>query len=267
MLDGRGTLIDPMIDNPITYSLASNLKGCRRKGINFVLITGCSIQTIKALVFPFLRESRSAVNKPLNEKNPGKFVIYTGTGSQGYWLDIDNCLLPLLGYRHLSLDDKRIAVIEDIVNCSCKKLKMHGKTEIRQNQINFYCEYNRQDRLALAQEIKLKLALSGLDDLNVVVPTAKLVIDISLSTKQRAFLDYKTRFDIKDCKYVWLISDSLQFDGSDVELFLSMSGAKAFHVGPLDETLFPGVIGIGGGTKTTEMILSVVLQRISKESP
>lgn len=265
VLDGRGTLIDPVIDEPISRSLASNLNCCQHKGVNFVLITGCSIQTINALVLPFLREDRYTFGKSSNGNNPGSIVIYTGTGSQGYRLDVDGCLQPLPGYRHLALDDKTIESILDAVNKSCKKLKMHGYPEFRQHQINFYCDYNRQNRQALSEEIKYQLALSGLDDLIVVVPTAKMVIDISLSSKRQAFLDYQIRFGVVDFTQVLLISDSLQVDGSDVELFLCMPGAKAFHVGPLDKPLFQGVIGLNGGTKSTEMILASVFNRISKE--
>lgn len=263
ILDVRGTLIDPFIDQPINDSLANRLRDCQCKGINLLLITGCSIQTINTLILtPFRKTGCIAENSTksnFNEKR--KIIIYTGTGSQGYLVNTNDCLLTLPDFSYQTLDIMSKEGILDAIRKTCTKLNLQGIPEIRPNQVNFYCAYNRQDRLVIAEEIKRQLSLLNISNLTIIVPTAKMVIDISLSSKKQAFMDYQSRFRLKDFKQVILISDSLQIDGSDIELFECMPGAKAIHVGPIDKPLFPGVIHWEGGPQATEEILSFFLQK------
>lgn len=166
--------------------------------------------------------------------------------------------MPLQNYLELTMNQDMIDSILDAIRFLSDKTGLRGNIELRRGQVNFYCNATREDRNRFAKGLNLYFHDTGLWDLNAIVPSAKLVIDISLSTKKRALVDFEKRIGPLDFRNVLYISDSLQTDGSDIILLKQMPEVMAFHVGPADTAVCEGVVFFGGGPEGTKKILAHV---------
>jgi hypothetical protein len=245
-------LLHPTQDTPVDNGLLTSLLECLRIGIRIALVTGSSIRTVQDYVLNPIRDLKIRVNDY-------KLYVYTETGCNGYIISDALRLVPLQNYEVLTMDQHMLASILDALQFLSGKSGIKGEVRVRNGQVNFYCIATREDRIRFAMDLETYFFSKGIGTLNMIVPSAKSAIDISLSTKKRAILDLKRRIGLVGFKNVIFISDSLQVDGSDSELLFEMPEATAFHVGPHDAPVYEGVVSFEGGPDGTREILNYVL--------
>jgi len=251
ILDVRGTILDPTNDWPVNHELLKNICACIEKGISIALITGCSLKTVINLIL----EQHKEITCGTNNESIGKLYLYTGTGCQAFLVGENRKVEPLENYEILTLNKDVEGRLIKIIHNFEKKTGVKGHVEIRQGQINYYCQASRSERNLIANQLRVLLRSGGYDYLHLIVPTAKSVIDISLSTKKFAAMDFIHRANLKNPEKIVFISDSLQIDGGDISILSVSSNIRAYHVGPKDSPIASGVTPVAGGPKATSIIL------------
>jgi hypothetical protein len=250
VLDVRGAMLDPILDEYIDERLLFALYSCLKKGIKVALITGTSIATLQTYLLNPLGDLGNQVLK-------NNLYAYTETGCHGYYFINGNSTPDALEeYEPLTLDVATRTAVLDAIEKVSSVAGVNGRVETRKGQVNFYLDASRQDRNNFAKVLKDFFISVGIKEINIMVPSAKSVIDISLANKYRSVADFMRRINLSEFNKVVFISDSLQVDGSDAELYKKMTGVRAFHVGPNDNDICEDVVMVGEGPEGSYKILN-----------
>jgi len=245
-------MLDPNADEEADSELLIYLHSCLKNRIKTALITGTSLKTLQTYLLNPLR----ALGADVLVNN---LYAYTENGCFAYYyLDKFNFPVEIPDYKKLVLDEEIKTKILEGIEKTFLTFGFDGHVEYRTGQINYYCNLSRERRNYFATILRKYFDSAGLHEINIEVPTAKEVIDISLGNKIDSITDFMKRNEILKYENMIFISDSLQVDGSDADLFEKMPNVNAFHVGPVDAPICDGVVMIGDGPQGACKILNYV---------
>jgi hypothetical protein len=259
LLDLRGTVLHGEDDKEVLPSLLHAIIECLYRGIDIAFVSGCSRETVELLVIAPWKRLKGAFEQHFSTAFDGRLLIYLATGSEGYFVTSDLTLAELPMYASTVLVPDDAARIVELLERISKRHGAETRIEVRCAQVNFYVQASRKVRQAIAFEINEALMLAGIDQLHILIPSSKEVIDVCGSSKMRAVHDLISRLGIGQHEQALIISDSLQHDGGDVEMLKPFENPKAVHVGEKDADLHPATLHIQGGPGATLRVLSHVL--------
>jgi hypothetical protein len=250
-LDVRGTLIDPVEDEPISATIADSICRILRNECPVGIVTATSLRSLESLVLvPILRRA-------LQPADFLRFILYVDSSTAAYSITASGSIVPLLDFEFLVFTSDELRIVKESIKAATSEFRVRDATDkIKAGQVNFYCGGEWSFRRAIADYLNQIYRERGSHRLIAMVPTAKATIDIALCTKRRGIQDLIFRTSVKPCDLL-IVGDSFQRGGADLDMVSGAPGCLSIQVGPRrpdDQvtTYYEGEIGF----KNVELLLS-----------
>jgi len=181
VLDVRGTLIHPSLDEPLGADLSKVLISILDSDTPIALVTAASLQTLEQLVINQL----SAMARG-NYRVMTNLILYVDSATAAYTFSENGQITPLRNYSiRIFEEDELQAVLNSLTLASSIFGIASATHKIKPGQVNFYCGGSLEERMEIASFINLQLSKSGYLRPTAEVPTAKATIDVALSNKAK----------------------------------------------------------------------------------
>lgn len=256
LLDVRGTVIDPVHDEPMNAALAQAIAFLGKAGCIISIITATSILSLQKLFLaPLLREcALKSVSDWL--------VLYVDSATAAYSISSHGEPVPLNGFEVLCFTSMELELINralKVAGLAFPQLK--PITKIKAGQVNFYCGGTWPQRRLVADFLNAEFRLSGLDRVLAMVPTAKETIDVAVSQKSRGAQDTLMRFGSPPQRMI-VIGDSMQEGGPDLQMYRALPGSRGVQVG--EQSAANDVVHVSGLPAPFPIPTAAVLWRNGK---
>ena len=262
-VDVRGTLIDPHEDKIMNPELATSLWRFVRVGGVVGIVTATSLKSLEMLVIPQLISSLKNVND--NSHLLSRFFLYVDSGTAAYMLGIQGRPIELSDYQFVSFSHTQVNQVIEMIKLSCRTFPWSRAVwKIKPGQINYYCGGTFEERIELAEFLRVRLATHAEDEIFVMVPSVKSTIDIALRNKSYATRDLLSRSK-GDLRSLIILGDSLQAGGADYDMWSVAPTAVAIQVGPHKPSLEVRHLPEYGPQAALSILREILNERTSRE--
>jgi hypothetical protein len=225
VLDVRGTLIHPVLDEPVSSQLIALLHQLLRANVIVAVNTATSIQSLQGLLLAPLHSGVTDVSVL------AKLVLYVDSSTAAYRINATGDSVPLSGFKPLHFSDAELGGICEAMAQAVTEFNLRGVTrKIKAGQVNFYCGGTWSQRSSIAQSLDRRFVDGRLDRVVAMVPTAKETIDIAICKKDRGIQDLLERFSLAAADLI-IIGDSMQESAPDLDMARSAPDCIAIQVG------------------------------------
>lgn len=227
MMDVRGTLIHPTLDEPLSQDLVETILGLLASGIIIALNTATSIQSLQNLIIsPLLYEGQQGFTN-----SQGKFILYVDSSTKAYSLNSKGEVVALNSFPFLEFTEQELEVVLQSIELASEEYGLGSQEQkLKPGQVNFYCGGSWIERMKIASFMNSVIHGAGFLRVFAVVPSAKETIDIAVCRKDRGVRDLIDRFSIQP-EELMIIGDSLQEGGPDYDMVLAAPGSLGVQVG------------------------------------
>ena len=227
LVDIRGTIIHPSLDEPLSPKLVQITHALAKAGVKIGVDTATSIQSMKNLILePLLTYPNSTVDDI--ESN---FVMYVDSSTAAYSLK-NKDIIPLNEYEFLSFEEDELASVLKNIEQAIAQYELSNATyKVKAGQINFYCGGTWEERMIISDSLNKTLHKKGYKRIAAMVPSAKETIDIAICKKDRGAEDFIRRFQLAP-QNILIIGDSLQDGAPDLDMVKAAPGSIGIQVGP-----------------------------------
>jgi hypothetical protein len=226
VLDVRGTLIDPVLDTPVSNNLIRSVLHLLRGHCAVSVNTATSIRSLQTLLLaPLCSEITDTACL-------SGASLYVDSSTAAYYLSEGGAALPLPGFEFLRFTESELDGICKAMSQVISEFGLDAVHKVKAGQVNFYCGGSWLKRRSIADYLNRCFRDSGMQRVVAMVPTAKETIDIAVSKKDRGIRDLIEHLGIPYSAMV-VIGDSMQQGAPDLDMALSAPGCLAIQVGPV----------------------------------